>query len=682
MSKKTYSFFTLLVIMICCLGLISANDSKELEKNVSSENNNKLLTETTSQNNEETITVKKSFKTKEEAENYLKELESKGYIITSKKITQDSHEEIITLERTFETEEEAESLLNAFKETYNDASGVINHYTTTEKTGNIIEELASSTENTEVRLYVFNTETDANNKKEELENSADGKYVQISVTINHSVVDSGEDETLEIEKTFESKEAAEEYLEQLESDGYTITNKELTQDSHENTVTLEKTFETKKEAEEALEEFENKYDNVTSDPIAENKTEEEIEAINGETAYSTEEEAKAALEEFLNDPNNETDEFYFTGSVVGPKGTGTYETSPINETFANEQEALDYLESLKNDGYTIVDYKFTKDTEISSNSIEQKFDTREAAEEALANFTAEYPDNVESDIKTVEAGTVYEAQTITSDMKIYQFNSATFILIKKGHDVYVWTENELDSSAQAKFKETYRQVASDNVLTGDVVASNKTKFISGYNEFTSSNGKKFSFYLDENNEIKIDMASGAESRVVTGTFEPVNQYVLTASGNKKIEKDSGVLTGNIKKEILGYYNNLSKKAKNYTVSASGTETVLDDSYSLKAKATKDIMKDEYSLDVKTIENTYITYDETYEKDWYNVVASATAKVLDDSYTLEAEARKNNNIEVMPPKTGITKKENNYLPIILFIISVYELLLKNNKVKNN
>ena len=94
------------------------------------------------------------------------------------------------------------------------------------------------------------------------------------------------------------------------------------------------------------------------------------------------------------------------------------------------------------------------------------------------------------------------------------------------------------------------------------------------------------------------------------------------------------------------------------------------------------MKDEYSLDVKTIENTYITYDETYEKDWYNVVASATAKVLDDSYTLEAEARKNNNIEVMPPKTGITKKENNYLPIILFIISVYELLLKNNKVKNN
>ena len=676
--KITTLSLSLFVMFVCCLGIVVNDESHEGNKTktyvISS------VVKQTSNGNEETQIIKKTFDSKEAAEAYLSALEKEGYTIVDKTITQNSHEEIITLERTFETMEEAESLLTAFKETYNNASGVINHYTTTEETGETIEELVNSTTNTVEKLYIYDNESDANAKKEELENSGDGKYIQISVTINHNIVDTGEDETLTETKTFESESEAEAFLAELEADGYTITNKNITQNSHEETVTLEKTFETKTEAEAALADFENTYSNVTSDGVKENKTENVIEPVNGDTPYSTKEAAEAALEAFLNDPNNETDEYYFTGEVSGPTGTGEYETTEINETFASEAEALAFLENFENEDYTIISYQFTKDTQNEQGSINQKFDTMTEAEAALAAFRSEYPNEVQYNIETIAAGTVYESTTITEDMKIYQIGNTTFIIIKHGHDVYVWTENPLTEEEITQFKNTYREIATDPVLTGDAVASNSTIFVSGYNDIIEHNGKRFRFIKNENNEIIIDMDSGGESRVVSGTFTPVTQYLLTASGSKTVELESGTLTGKKKKEILGYYINLVKKAKNYSVSASGIATILDNSYTLEVSATRDIMKDEYALDVTTTENTYITYPETFEKDWYDVVASAPISILEEKYTLEATIRKNKySVEVMPPKTGVETSNTNYLILILMVlISMSKITVKKVK----
>ena len=638
-----------------------ANAKKE-ELESSADGHDVVITVDVNKNTKEsgeydTKEVNETYNSNEEAQNALSDLENDGYEITDSSITQDSHSETVTLDETYETNEEAQNALSDFENTYDNVTGEITHYTTTEETGKIIEELVDTTTTTNANAYTFDNEADANTKKEELESSADGKYVQISVTINHNIVDTGEDETLTINKQFATKEEAEAYLAQLVDDGYEIIDSSITQDSHSETVTLDKTFETKEAAENALSDFENTYNNVTSDGVKENKTDTVIETINGNQAYNTKDAAEAALETFLNDPNNETDEFYFTGEVIGPTGTGEYETTQINEKFSSEAEAQAFLENLEAEGYTIVSYAFTKDTQSQTGSIEQKYNTMEEAEAALANFTNEYPDNVQSNIETIPSGTVYESTTITEDMKIYQIGSTTFVIIKHGHDVYVWTENPLTDEEIVQFKNTYKEIATDSVLTGDVVASNSTIFISGYEDVIEHNGKHFRFIKNDDNEIVIDMDSGGESRVVAGTFEPVIQYLLTASGIKNIELESGTLTGQKQKEILGYFINLAKKAKTYSVSASGTETVLDDSYTLDANASKDIMKDEYSLDVTTTENSYTTYPETYEKDWYKLIADGTKLVMDDTYTLKATAKK--PIMVDEYTLDVTTEEKHY-----------------------
>lgn len=541
-------------------------------------------------------------------------------------------EETATFNGTYDTKEEANAKKEEKEKEYNKAGyenikSEINETKTLEETGNVIEEYIGSSIVVEKEKYVYDTEEEANAKKEELESSTDPHDIVITVTINKISVDSGEDETKDITKSFASEEEANAYIESLKEDGYEVTNITITQDSHTEERSIDETYDTYEKAEEALNEFSNKYDDVVADEIKENKTETVIETINGETPYETKDEADAALEEFLNDPNNETKEYYFTGEVTGPTPTGEYETTTINETFNSKEEALEYLDQLEQDGYIINEYTFTNDQGQEFGKLEQKYNSMEELEQALEEFKAQYPNDVTSSVETVEAGTVYEAETITQDMKIYQVGNTTFVIIKKGHDVYVWTADELTEDEQSNFKETYKDIASDHVLTGDVVASDSTIFINGYREFTSSNGKIFTFSLDDNNEIQIDMASGAESRVVYGTFEPVLQYILTASGNKSYDLDSGVLTGEKAKEILAYYVNLVKRAKTYSIKATGNETVYDDSYTLIATTIKDILKDKFVLDVLTEFKDYNYTSEVIEKIIYNLTVKADVPVI-------------------------------------------------------
>ena len=573
----------------------------------------------------------------------------------------------VTFEGTYETENQANDKQTEKEAEYKEAGyenieSTITTTTTTEETGKIVEEYVNSTITTEEGAYTYDNEADANSKKEELESSADGHDVVITVEVNKNTVESGAYETGEVSETFNSEAEAVSYVDALKNDGYTVTDVNITQDSHEENVTLDQTYDSKNAAEVALSQFESTYNNVTSNGVTENKTDNVIETINGTTAYSEKSAAETALEEFLNDPNNETDEFYFTGTVVGPTGTGTYDTTQINETFNSEAEALTFLANLEDEGYTIVSYQFTKDTEVQTGSIEQKYGSMEDAEAALATFIAEYPNDVESNIDVIEAGTVYEAQTITEDMKIYQIGSTIFVIIKHGNEFFVWTEPQLTSEEIEQFKETFAELHTPHPVTGDNIASDHTQFVYGYNiTYHAKNGKEFYFVLAEDNEILLVIDSGAESRVMYGEFEPVKQYVLTASGSKNVEKDSGTLTGEKQLEILGYYVDLYKKAKTYSVNASGTETILDDTYTLTAKTSKPIMVDEYVLDVITEEKHYKTYPETVEKTWYNLTVKAN--VPEKEITPEPEPKQEEKVVVeaateLPP-TGDT---NDMLPL--------------------
>ena len=602
---------------------------------------------------------------KEEPKVEAKSVETKSASNENEVITEDS----ATFTGTYDTEEEAVNKKDEKEKEYNDAGyenvqSEIKETKTTEETGNVIEEYVDSTITEEKEKYVYDTEEEAIAKKEELESSTNPHDVVITVTINKRTVDTGEDEVEAITETFSSNEEALEYINSLKDEGYEVTDINITQDSHTEERNIEGTYNTYEEAEAALNNFINTYEDVTADEIQENKTDTVIENINGETPYSSKDEAEAALEEFLNDPNNETKEYYFTGEVTGPTGTGEYETTTINETFSSESAALEYLKQLEEEGYTINEYSFINDQGEEFGSIEQKYNTMEELEAALEEFEAQYPNDVNSSVETIEAGTVYEAVTITPDMKIYQIGQTTFVIIKKGHDVYVWTEQELTEEEQNQFKETYSDIATDHVLTGDVVAQDSTMFINGYREFHSSNEKIFEFSLDENNEIQIDMASGAESRVVYGAFEPVIQYLLKATGTKNYDLESGTLTGEKAKEIEAYYINLIKLAKTYSINATGKETVFDDSYTLNATKIRDILKDEYSLDVTTEVKNYKYTPEIIEKILYELTVKADIPliipepipepIIEPEPLPEKEATKEENKEVVKsysPQTG-------------------------------
>ena len=521
-------------------------------------------------------------------------------------------DETASFEGTYDNEEEVLNKKEEKEKEYEEAgyeniTSKITECTIEEEAGKQIEEYVGSTTETEEDAYVFDTE-EANAKKEELE--VDNHDKKVTVTIKKRSVDSGEDEVTTITEQFNSVEEAEAYVAELEADGYTVEYT-ITQESHEETGSLEEIYNTKDEAEQALEDFKAEYPNAEG-TIESVKTDSDsdVETTTLDTPYSTEEEAQTALDEYIN--SNETDTYYFIGEVTGPTGTGEYETQAISKTFASEAEALAYVQELEEAGYTVT-YTFVHDTDEEQGSIEdQKYGTREEAEQALEAFKEEYP-NAEGNIEVIEAGTVYTANTITEDMKIYQIGSTTFILIKHGNEFFVWTENQLTSDEQAQFKKTYKEVATDNVITGSVI-ERKGQFVYGYNiTYHTKNGKSFKFVLDENNEIKIIMDSGGESRVVYGEFAPVVQYILNATGTKTVELESGKLTGEQKKEIEAYFNKVTKKAKKYKFTASGKKTVMDELYTLEGTKSKDIMKDEYALDVTTETKLYEYYPETVEK---------------------------------------------------------------------
>ncbi len=555
-----------------------------------------------------------------------------------------------TFEGTYETEEEANNKKDEKEQEYKDAGyeniqSTITEETVTEETGNVIEEYVGSTTETEEEAYVFDNEEDANAKKEELE--VDDHDKKVTVTIKKRTVDSGEDEVTTITGTFNSVEEAEAYVADLKAQGYTVEYT-ITQDSHEETDTLEEIYDKKADAEDALAGFEATHSNVegTIEPV---KTDSDtvVETTTLDTPYATEAEAQTALDEYIS--NNETDTYYFTGEVTGPTGTGEYNTQTINKTFATEAEALAYVAELEGQGYTVI-YTFTHDTKEESGSIEnEKYATREAAEEALAAFKEQYP-NAEGTIEVIEAGTVYTANTITEDMKIYQIGSTTFILIKHGNEFFVWTENELTSDEQTQFKNTYKEVATDNVITGSVIES-KGQFVYGYNiTYHTKNGKSFSFVLDEDNTIKIIMDSGGESRVVYGEFAPVVQYVLNATGSKTVELETGTLTGEQKKEIEAYFNKVTKKAKKYKLTASGKKTVMDDTYTLTGTKSKDIMKDEYVLDVTTETKQYKYYPETIDKTLYKLVVKADIPEQKEKKQKKTKKVKKSTV-IANPQTG-------------------------------
>ena len=217
--------------------------------------------------------------------------------------------------------------------------------------------------------------------------SLESKYT--TVTLRSYKVKTGET-TRTISEEFESYDAALAYIETLEAEGIVVSDVTFTNNTEQQNGSLNETYASIEDARKSLEEFKNEYEENYSGEIIENKTDIVLEEITGTTSYDTYDLAQEALLEFLNDEANNTDEFYFTGTVVGPKKNGTYTESEINETFASEQQAMEFLNNLEANGYIIVSYSFTNDKEEVNSSLNKTYETLEDANKALNEFKEEY----------------------------------------------------------------------------------------------------------------------------------------------------------------------------------------------------------------------------------------------------------------------------------------------------
>ena len=227
------------------------------------------------------------------------------------------------------------------------------------------------------------------------------------------------------------------------------------------------------------------------------------------------------------------------------------------------------------------------------------------AEAAIAEFEANHSVlDSESNIEEREAGTIYSGIVITKDMKTYEVGSTTYVIIKHGNEHVIWTEKELTSEEQDAFIESYKE-HEDNVITYRKLKQRHT-FTNGYGESNySGNGKLFTFY-EEDGKTFIKMESGAESRVIAGEYQPINEYIATASGHNI------TYTVNVTKTTKGY---------DYNVKAKGTKEVTLESGTVTGKKSKPVNKKVYNLDVSTKKEVY----KTVYNDDYNLLINATKK---------------------------------------------------------
>ncbi len=538
----------------------------------------------------ETTDFEATFENQADADSIIAGLEGEGYTVSDVNYTYDTTTETVNLDETYDSLGDAKAALDSFSKEYQNVN---------ETYDDIVEARNESGDtlvaDSETTSEYFDTEAEAETAMNNSITASESHDYYLTGTVI-GPVETGVEELKETENfvdiAFDSEDALNAYLEELRNQGYVIENITIVHDIGNESESFSKVCETYEEAEEYLNELKQAY-TITS---------ENIEKV----ADTTED----VSEEYSNDFDNSKE--------------------------ADEYKAAEEAKTTEDVVYTAS--KRTNATE--TEELSETFETLEAAEEAISTFESNH--NVldsESKIEELEVGTIYSGILITQDMKTYEIGSTTYIIIKHGNENVIWTENELSEEEQNVFIESYKDYE-DNVITYNKLKASHV-FTHGYNESNySGNGKLFTFY-EEDGKTYIEMASGAESRVVSGEFQAVigftaiasghnetytvnvnkitkgYDYKVTAEGTKEVELDS-IKASYIKKTFgpkMGYkfVTNKHKKAYTYSIKASGEKTVTLESGKLTGKKTKAVNRKVYSLDVTKQNEVYKTvFDDDYE----------------------------------------------------------------------
>ena len=299
---------------------------------------------------------------------------------------------------------------------------------------------------------------------------------------------------------------------------------------------------------------------------------------------------------------------------------------------------------------------------------EEVFDSQAEADARLAELQNQYGNDIKSsNIETVEAGTVYEAELVTQNQNEYVVTDSLYVINRHGGNIYVWTLNELSAEEITEFKRTYKEINKDNPTDPSMTDVDRGIFIHGMdNEYLTGNHKLFTIVQREDGTWVAIMDSASTSHVIYGKFVPTNEYhlnvtlynnistwtvsgnvvakgydyKLTANGTKIVELESGVLTGNKQIEEKKYSYKATKKAKTYTAKGTGTKIVEIESGVLTGN--KQIEEKKYFYNVTKKAKTYTakgTGKKTVELESGVLTADAVKDQMEEFYALDLVRQK-------------------------------------------
>ncbi len=438
-----------------------------------------------------------------------------------------------------------------------------------------------------------------------------------------------------------------------------------------------KTYElAQSELNKYIEKIEEQYGEITSYVIYENSinTDEELVENKTDVVLATDlEEYKEKVNDIYNEYlNNASENEIFNLEISEPKKVG----EEINETIISSENGtlvFDTLEEAKNkkaelEGSSTLENVVTTTDIIEKEEITQKYDNFvkefNTKEEAL-NYLEELKNSgytIESyyidEQSSGDSTTVKTVEKIDESRSTYEISKDNnYILIKQGSGtVAIWTENALTAEQQQEFINSYYLA---NNVDGATSEGNieHFEFISGYNSFDLSyianNWGTYTF-VDNGNTIVMNCDKDKISHLNYGQFENgttkyvVNVIVSSQIVNKKYSFDYTKVTKKI--EII------DKLEISYTI----TKHYVNTEYVAFAGA---LLPEYYNL---TIDYT----EPSFEVSHYGV---GSIEITDDT-DLPIGSTFYEEDTILPPKTGVNSK-TNYLPLTAV---VFALLLVSKK----
>lgn len=569
------------------------------------------------------------------------EKELSGKSIENETIQDDS----IKFEGVYDSEKEAQDKASEKEKEYNDKgyeniSSDIVSFETKKETGKMIENQVESDIETKEDAYTDLSLEEAENLKEELE--VDNHDKKVTVVIKSYQVDSGKDDVLNIEKTFNSEEEANAYIESLKEQGYEITDSQITENTKTEVRNLEAVFDTKEEAEKALKDFEEKYNDVTGEVIqVRNEDKDTKETTTGTVKFDNIEDALKEKENL----EKETDTYIVTATIREEKTIEKTETTISSEQFKTQEEALAYIEELKNKGYDV------SDLEVKLVSFEESI---WKDEEGVV------VDPGETDSETFNYGH-FDVTLLTSFTKIdAEGNESTVkgtVAVDSvnisGKDVNMTGPSKDPNSGLIEYTSVSRNglnVTNKSLvkITGTVTYDGKTL------PFTVEG------YLSESQNVCEGRGNAKGFDLEFKKITIINNKVLVDTNLINMYQVIGTAIQN--EEIIEYYVDTETitKGYDYKVSATGGETVKDGTYELTGVASKDIYETKYALDVTTENKKYEYTPEIITIDQYGltVTADIPVKDIEEPVIDKDDNNKDNNKTVVENKEDETPRTSD------------------------